>query len=110
MLWCSAYQTRRYPDRSAARASSTLARKLSRAVDPDGMGARSRIEIAGVAMAGKLPVALCREGVRLGTPVDVQQEPFVGMVHHPGEAGHGGQRGVHVVAVVAAALPVPEVH
>ena len=44
MLWCSAYQTRRYPHVSARWASTTLAAKLSVVVWPLRMGARSRIE------------------------------------------------------------------
>ena len=44
MLWCSAYQTRRYPSCSARWASATLAAKLSLAVSPLRIGARSRIE------------------------------------------------------------------
>ena len=45
MLWCSAYQTRRYPDPSAACARATLASMLSAAVPPGGMGARSSTDI-----------------------------------------------------------------
>ena len=44
MLWCSAYQTRRYPAASARRARATLAAKLSVAVSPRAIGARSRME------------------------------------------------------------------
>jgi hypothetical protein len=44
MLWCSAYQILRYPPLSASRARATLAAKLSPAVSPLRMGARSRIE------------------------------------------------------------------
>src|SRR4051812_5256191 len=46
MLWCSAYQTRRKPLRSAARASSTEAAKLSWADWPRRIGARSSRERA----------------------------------------------------------------
>ncbi len=44
MLWCSAYQTRSYPSSSARWASATLAAKLSPAVWPRPIGARSRID------------------------------------------------------------------
>ena len=44
MLWCSAYQTRAYPSSSACCASATLAAKLSAAVWPRPIGARSSID------------------------------------------------------------------
>src|ERR1700733_1355584 len=44
MLWCSAYQTRRYPSSSARWASATLPAKLSLAVSPRAIGAKSRID------------------------------------------------------------------
>jgi hypothetical protein len=44
MLWCSAYQIRRYPSSSARWASATLPAKLSLAVWPREIGARSRID------------------------------------------------------------------
>ena len=51
MLWCSAYQTRAYPCASAVWASATLAAKLSLAVRPGAIGARSRME-RGMVMLG----------------------------------------------------------
>src|SRR5690625_3326098 len=45
MLWCSAYQIRRYPHSSACLASVTLASKLSRGVAPFATCARSRMEM-----------------------------------------------------------------
>ncbi|BAS11453.1 hypothetical protein AHiyo4_48750 [Arthrobacter sp. Hiyo4] len=44
MLWCSAYQIRRYPSSSARCAMATLPAKLSAAVWPLPMVARSRME------------------------------------------------------------------
>src|ERR1700683_325865 len=44
MLWCSAYQTRLYPELSASLARATLSLKLSVAVWPLRIGARSRMD------------------------------------------------------------------
>jgi hypothetical protein len=44
MLWCSAYQIRRYPHASADRASSTLAAKRSAMLSSAPRSARSRID------------------------------------------------------------------
>src|SRR5690606_10071740 len=65
MLWCSAYQIRRYPHSSACWARVTLASRLSPAVSPVPMCARSRME-SGTDMAVRALSSWgqnrCREG------------------------------------------------
>src|SRR5690348_8276284 len=83
-LWCSAYQTRRYPSASARRAKATQPANVSRTDPSTATKARSRIE-SGTDMA-----SFPRGGGRRRRTIRVGATPFAGAYLGPAYRRGGG--------------------